>query len=184
MVSGHPLLFPASALACSCAAQAGSREEVVEGELSRSDAVFAGEVIETQEPSSPASSVDPETVTFAVSEVWKGEEAETLEVKTPVSEASCGYPFEPGESYLVYASTDAELVGSNGLQVGLCGETRPLADADEDLAVLGSGATPGSPGEPLPDTSGAAWMPSAAALSVAATAVAAVVLIARRLPGR
>ncbi len=95
------------------------------------------------------------TVTFRVSEAWKGAERETLDVETAITEASCGYPFDEGESYLVYASKGTN---SGGLEVALCGSTKPLSEADTDLAALGPCAAPtGSApvGDRLPDTSGA-----------------------------
>jgi len=96
------------------------------------------------------------TVTFRVSEAWKGSGRETLDVQTAVSDVSCGYPFEEDESYLVFAS-EAKTRHVGELEVALCGSTQPVSEAGTELAALGSGAPPaGSPpmGERLPDTSG------------------------------
>ena len=49
---------------------------------------------------------------------------------------ACGYGFEPAKSYLVYASAT-----DGALSTNLCSRTRPMAQAAEDLAVLGMGAT-------------------------------------------
>ncbi len=149
-------LAPDCASACSCAAPAGaSPQEVVRQELSISDAVFAGEVVDIDRPLSITSSVDPMTVTFRVSEAWKGAGRETVNVKTAVSDTSCGYPFDEGEGYVVFAS-EGTTYGEGELEVALCGSTKPLSEARVELAALGPGAAPNgssTAGERLPDTS-------------------------------
>lgn len=151
-------LAPDCASACSCAAPAGaSPQEIVRQELSGSDAVFAGEVVDIDRPLSITSSVDPMTVTFRVSESWKGAGRETVSVKTAVSDTSCGYPFDEGEGYVVFAS-EGTTYGEGELEVALCGSTRPLPEARAELAALGPGAVPtgsSADGGRLPDTSGA-----------------------------
>ena len=157
LISGFGAAFvtPDCAYACSCASPAGSSpKELARREFSGSDAVFAGEVTDIDKPRLITSSLDPMTVTFRVSEAWKGTERGTVNVETAIEEASCGYPFNEGESYLVYASKGTS---SGGLEVALCSSTKPLSEADADLAALGPGAAPtGSPpgGDRLPDTSG------------------------------
>ena len=115
-------------------------------------------------------------------------------MQTAVSDASCGYPFEEDESYLVFAS-EGKMHDTRGLEVGLCGSTKPLPAAGKTLAVLGPGSAPpgATPaGGRLPDTSGARseipgleraplLVSCAAALVLA---VAAVRWIGRRRPRR
>ncbi len=57
---------------------------------------------------------------------------EFLDVWTPFGD--CGYSFQVGETYLVYASEEDE--GSNEYATGSCTRTRRLSDAGEDLAYL------------------------------------------------
>ncbi len=57
---------------------------------------------------------------------------EFLDVWTPFGD--CGYSFQVGETYLVYASDDDE--GSDVYATGSCTRTRRLSDAGEDLAYL------------------------------------------------
>ncbi len=143
-------IAPERAYACSCAVEAGvTKQERIQEAFSRATAVFAGEVtgIEDPPPSSVASSADPVTVTFDVSEAWKGAGNGTREITTPMSGASCGYEFQSGEEYLVYAPKNME--------VWLCGETKPLSDARADLEVLGT-ADDTPKDASLPDTSGIA----------------------------
>ncbi|MGB3632620.1 MAG: hypothetical protein WA982_01120 [Rubrobacteraceae bacterium] len=136
-------LAPDRAYACSCAFEAGvTKQERVQEAFSQANAVFAGKVVDLEDPPSPvSSSMDPITATFDVSEAWKGSQAKTQKITTPLSEASCGYEFQAGKAYLVYASEDMEVL--------LCGETKPLSEAKVDLETLGTI-------DVLPDTSGVA----------------------------
>jgi hypothetical protein len=89
------------------------------------------------------------SVTLLVSEVWKGSMHETVQLATvPNDGVSCGYPFEEGQKYLVYADE-----GQQGLKVGGCSATTPLSEARTDLQVLGNARTSGGSGG-LSDTSG------------------------------
>lgn len=124
-----------SACACSCAPP-GSPDE----ELTRATAVFTGKVVGLAKPLDgfgPISSADPIKVTFQVYTVWKGSISQTTTITTSRSGASCGYTFEKGSEYIVYAHGP-----ENDLAVSLCSRTRPLAVADDDLAVLGVGSAP------------------------------------------
>jgi hypothetical protein len=123
-----------STSACSCVYPGPPDEE-----LAQAAAVFAGKVVGISKPIGfgSISSADPIKVTFRVYEVWKGSVSLTTTITTSRSSASCGYPFENGEEYIVYA------YGSEGdLSVSLCSRTRPLDDAAEDLEVLELGTAP------------------------------------------
>ena len=171
-------LLPDCASACSCATLPGSQQEIAKRELQNAAAVFSGEVVEIDRPSPPLnSSIAPVTVTLRVSESWKGPERETLEVKTPVSDVSCGYTFRSGESYLVYAN-EASIVEAEGLEVLLCSETKPLSEAAADLEAIGTGETLAD-GDVLSDTSGG--VPVRATAGLAGLAIAASFLLMFRL---
>jgi hypothetical protein len=73
-------------------------------------------------------------------------ESEDAEVVTAVSSATCGYNFEVGKSYLVYAGTF-----DGKLNVSLCSRTALIDQAGEDLQALGLGATPVNPKTPPAD---------------------------------
>jgi hypothetical protein len=60
----------------------------------------------------------------------KGKE-DFFEVETAFGE--CGYDFQEGETYLVYADSDED---SNVLSTSSCSRTRRLSDAGEDLTYL------------------------------------------------
>jgi len=57
---------------------------------------------------------------------------EFFDISTPFGD--CGYSFQVGETYLVYASDDEE--ASSGPYTDSCTRTRRLSDAGEDLAYL------------------------------------------------
>ncbi|MCU6793924.1 hypothetical protein OB236_17615 [Paenibacillus sp. WQ 127069] len=129
------IAVPQPSQACSCA-----KKPSVQEELQRKTAIFAGKVVKLSEPHTGffSSSADPVTVTFAVSNVWKGEVRAELNVNTPISGSSCGYSFEMNREYLVYASSD----GTGKQTTMLCDGTKPLSGSADDLAVLGAGEKP------------------------------------------
>jgi hypothetical protein len=121
------------ACACSCAPPGPPLEE-----LASSTAVFTGKVVSITKPFGVfGSSADPVKVTIHVFTFWKSPVAQTITITTSRSGASCGYTFEKGSEYLVYAYGQ-----ENNLAVSLCSRTQPLVTAEEDLAVLGIGTAP------------------------------------------
>jgi Tissue inhibitor of metalloproteinase len=174
-------LLPDCASACSCAAVPGTPQEILSG----SEAVFSGEVVEFEKPPPDTAMVEgtmwtiiggggPEaTATLRVSEVWKGPRQQTIEITTEAdSGVGCGYPFEEGQEYLVYAT------GNDHLSVSLCSETKPLSEAEADLEALGEGQKPEDVGI-LSDTSGGLSAP--AVVGLAGMALAGSFLLAARL---
>lgn len=114
------LLVPVDALACSCA-----RPQPVDEAVENALRVFHGEVVSI-EKLNPLS----ERVTFRVSEHFKGEPVETLQVDTPIHGPSCGYPFQEGSDYVVYAHGEGDWLATNS-----CSRTT-LAVPGSDLDVL------------------------------------------------
>ena len=89
--------------------------------------------------------MDPTTVGFEVSTVWKGPSYATAYLTTARSEASCGFTFDEGEEYIVYSR--------DGSTVSLCSRTALLENAEAELNELGEGhkPQPGTKG-PMPGT--------------------------------
>lgn len=119
-----------AALACRCSVPSSAKVS-----LKQSAAVFAGKVISIE------SNVDSQrvrfnTIKFQVSKSWKGGAAKTIVVTTPGHSEACGFHFDRGQSYLVYAYT---IKGQKGLLTGICTRTKPLTQAKQDLAELGAG---------------------------------------------
>ena len=176
-------LRPCPAFACSCLPPGTPAQE-----LNRSSTVFAGVVMGIDEPPArPAftttfpfltflvSSGDPVRVTFDVSAVWKGPAYRQLVVTTARWSASCGYPFQRGMNYLVYASDqDGELT------TYLCSRTNTLAQAQADLADLGSGAAPTLDQAPAQGRLGQIFL-VVGCLSVPLMIVAGFVVVRRRV---
>jgi hypothetical protein len=136
------------AAACSCIMPGTPVEE-----MDRSAAVFSGKVVHLDTSTAPIiSSADPVVVGFDVSTIWKGPQEAQLAITTARSSASCGFEFQLGVEYIVYAYE-----GEVGLETGLCTRTAPLAMAADDLAALGEGVTAPEP-EPAPAPSRMPWL--------------------------
>lgn len=128
------LVTPRCAFACSCAPP-GSPDV----ELAQSVSVFAGRVLQIEQPTG-------QRVTFQVATVWKGPAYTSLVVHIPPDAPMCGYPFEPNQEYVVYAQgTETRLIAS------VCSRTQRLVDARDDIQRLGQGITPQTP---APDRAG------------------------------
>ena len=125
-----PLLSVAHA--CKCA-----EPEAPSAALASAQAVFQGEVASIDDSGSER------LVTLRVPKAWKGiESAEEVRVRTRKESAACGFPFEVGQSYLIYAAKAEPSQPGVSLQVLRCGRTRPIAEADADIKELGLGAIP------------------------------------------
>ncbi len=120
------VLTPAPVSACSCIPPGAPRVE-----RDRSDAVFAGRV---------RSIVQVDYTLFVQMEVdvsWKGADQAEIVIRTANNSAACGYAFERGKTYLVYANADEE----GALHTGICTRTARLSDAEADVEALGAGDT-------------------------------------------
>jgi hypothetical protein len=131
------LLTPAVVHACGCfqlnpnqtAAQAVNKAR------KSAQAIFSGKVVEVVQKAR-ASSGYYLVVRFEVEKSWK--EAEAHEITLTSILTDCTYPFEVGESYLVYAHDS----GRGVLDTSVCSRTRRLKEAGEDLKILGRGTIP------------------------------------------
>jgi hypothetical protein len=81
---------------------------------------------------------------FSVEEAFRGVDGEQAEVFTELTGPECGYPFQRGERYLVYAHY---LTPDRRLHTTVCTRTQPLSEAFEDLEFIrGAAAEDLSPG--------------------------------------
>lgn len=127
---------PERAAACTCGAPPPLAEAFED-----SVAIFSGDLVAIRGYSENSFAA---VLTFRVSRVWKGSVTETFVMMTSsLGAGDCGFPFESGRAYLVYAYDwgDYEL-----LTAWLCTRTQPLEYAEEDLQFLGKGRLPGPPG--------------------------------------
>jgi len=126
------LFKPIPTAACSCIVPPPA-----DVALSEATAVFSGEVVDVNK-----SKVDNgKTIDFKVKEVWKGIDTTTISVFTGNDSASCGIDFAVGKEYLVYAHT-LDSTGKSYLSTTLCDRTVELANAADDLNLIGEGQVP------------------------------------------
>lgn len=117
------------AKACSCIPPEPPLEA-----MAKSDAVFAGQVTDIKPPKNMTSTLDENKITFSASRSWKGVDSNPVYIYSSGSSASCGYEFEEGQEYLVYAYDNEGRLGT-----WLCTRTALLADASDDIVALGMG---------------------------------------------
>lgn len=137
-------ILPLTPLAWACSCEGPRGRDILRAHAS----VFTGRAVEIQYLERHATDVEaPIVVTFDVYEVWKGPVRHTAVLRTVYNTHTCaGYYFKVGRDYLVAAknvigdraeSSSYELEG-----IFLCGGTRLLSEARQDLTDLGNGTTP------------------------------------------
>ena len=119
------ILLPGPALACKCVAfQSTAHAYEV------ADVVFSGEVIALQNPDSRDSFL--ENATLRIEKVWKGgPEGSTIEILTPAHAVACGFPFETGESYVIFGFDTGEFLTTNS-----CSGTLSISQASQEINEL------------------------------------------------
>jgi hypothetical protein len=118
-------------LACTCEMPKPgvTLKQAVAQARDKAKAVFSGEVVEVIK--------NPQVfyieVRFKVEHSWKQVRTNQLVIRTGRGGGDCGYRFEVGERYLVYA------YGSDvpAFETNICQRTRKLTDAQDDLKLLG-----------------------------------------------
>jgi Tissue inhibitor of metalloproteinase len=108
------LLFGAKeTFACSCAPPSQTTND----DFQKATTVFTGKVLSVQRKEG-APTV---TVKLAVQRYWKGKVSNEIKITTASNSAACGFNFEVGKDYLVYATDN------NGkLSTGLCSRTAAI----------------------------------------------------------
>ena len=125
--------------ACKCLVPGTPSEEI-----EKFVAVFAGRVVSIEHSFDPnAATVGPgdrTTIGLEVSTVWKGTVHEDMYVTTPPTGGSCGFVFEEGREYILYAHDSP--YDDGGYSVSICSRTALLSEAQADLDALGEGSPP------------------------------------------
>ena len=130
---------------CTCVTENKPLEEKIVEQVEEADLIFEGGVLETHNyPSSKGRRLAKEEHSrvrfgfgdrlyafFFVSKTWKGPYRRDLVVSTLRSESMCGYPFEEGNRYLVYASIE-----ERGPTTSICTRTAPVVEAAKDKNKL------------------------------------------------
>ncbi|MEX0787990.1 MAG: LPXTG cell wall anchor domain-containing protein [Anaerolineales bacterium] len=149
------------AYACSCVAPGSPTAALTEA-----DAVFSGRVLSIETPGGYESL----RVQMDVDKVWKGPVQAVIEVRTGRDSAGCGFTFEQGKSYLVYAyESEGSLVAT------LCSRSNLLDQAAEDTAALGAGTD-----APAASAAGGSIQWPLVVLGVLLVAAGAIVTLRRR----
>jgi hypothetical protein len=140
---------PSTAEACSC-----MRPGPPDVERDRADLVFVGTVTGAERTARGDGPLGGDVVvTFGAVQLIKGEPPSPLAIKTAASSAACGYNFEAGSEYLVYAhDRDGEP------WVGLCSRTalhrraggEPIAEVAAEIDQLTGGPTDAPPADAPP----------------------------------
>lgn len=114
------MLGASEVFACSCLMEnEQSDKKKVKTAYKQATAVFHGEVTEVTRQA------DGLVVKFRVSSFWKGAVSGETIIRTAENSAMCGFNFEIGKQYLVYASGESE-----NLQTNICTRTS-AQNADE-----------------------------------------------------
>lgn len=134
-------------LACSCVSTADALAD-----LNSADAVFTGEVTaltiaprwwrvaKVQPPSDLVTPLERdhsarvERVTIAVDRSWKGVTREEVTVYTMFDCCMCGFGFQVGERYLIYARWQE---GRGAYFVSSCSRSKTADSAESEFTVLG-----------------------------------------------
>ena len=127
---------PSAVSACSCVPF--TKPQMVEN----ASVIFSGTVTGTSRGfpfglGCTASSADPVLVTFDVESVYKGDAPRQVTVSTVVGGASCGYEFQSGKRYTVFATGPRDKLETN-----LCRGNVEDAIAPSEYG-LGPGRPPG-----------------------------------------
>lgn len=117
------LLAVPEAKACECPQKPSSDKAA----LKEADRVFSGTVLS----STPSADGTEQVHRFEVSRLYKGDLQRVTEVVSKGGK-SCGFPFEPGKSYLVFST------GHSPMTATTCDGTRVLAQASAKLPTLKS----------------------------------------------
>jgi hypothetical protein len=143
------VLAPSSVLACSCARLPppgpGAAPSLAEITSNKDLAIFEGTVASAQLKGSlfdanvgdlVSADLDGDSpfmlVSFDISRSYSGQQSKTLQVRTGLGGGDCGYPFEVGKQYLVYAFKNE----SGEFSTGICSPTGPLEDSKAVIASL------------------------------------------------
>jgi hypothetical protein len=127
--------FYGNAVCCVCDLPLrGSLKKQVTTARAESQAVFSGTVLEIVHV--PGNHYV--TVKFNVDMSWKGPGAEEINIVTGSGGGDCGYHFDIGTTYLVYATGSR----SGTLSTNICQRTHVLSNAENEVQILGKGSVP------------------------------------------
>jgi hypothetical protein len=113
--------------------------------------------------------------------VWKGVSSDSINITTAIGSGPCGYHFDVGQYYLIYAYGDPE-GNINNLDTNFCTRTAPLDQAEADLVALGQGDTTFAGEEAVFVSRSANPFTILYVVGIAAAVVGAILIIRRKKP--
>ncbi|WP_378182004.1 hypothetical protein [Aquimarina sp. SS2-1] len=134
------LLFPLSSVKpCSCVSNELPFRKKIKEAFENAELIITGIVVDLKEILSYASSIysgGPIIYTFEVTKIIKGESKVTrLDILSARSDASCGYRFRLGETYLVYAIKSEHFSKQTGIEssfiTSVCNRNKLLNDTEK-----------------------------------------------------
>ena len=176
VAGGLVFVVPGRAMACSCMSPPPFEKSV-----KQADAVFVGEVassapVDGRQRFMGMMSDELVAYGFAVEEVVAGDVGSSVEVITHSSSATCGFPFQEGDRYVVFAD---EREGR--LETYLCSRTEPI---NETVTFGGETPVGETQAETSTDTETDAGPPTMLLLGAALIGLGLVVLLPRLLRRR
>ena len=96
--------------ACSCLVTPEPLKKQIQNAFAGADVIFSGEVVEIKDSASDNYSL---IVKFKVAKYWKGGPQTEITITTAKDSAMCGFNFETGKTYLVYAFGKSENLSTN-----------------------------------------------------------------------
>jgi len=123
------------AFACTCITDTDiTYEQSIKFNLKNAKAVFTGKVLEVAD----IFQSNDVNVKIQVDKIWKGNLSKFVVITTSRFSSACGYKFEKGKSYLVFARTFEK----SGLKTHLCLPNREIIKAGQELKILGKALKP------------------------------------------
>ena len=147
LVVAGVVVVQAPALACSCA-DWSQRQQFESADVVFSGTATAGEPVGDPPPPGEPAPSRPMRWTFSVDDEQKGDVGESANVMTSGDSASCGYDFQTGRRYQVFADRQ-----DGRLWTGLCSGTHELGAGDEPYEPQQQ-QSPSPSGSPSPTDTG------------------------------
>jgi hypothetical protein len=129
------LLVGSTSPACACSCQPATEAEY----LQRADLVFDGVAVDLDRPLLPGSGTAV-SVKFVVESVVKGVAEERVTVRTPAEEAGCGFQFDKGHRYRVYAASGLTTLCAGNRDLGAAPDVPVEGGMPLGLMVAGAAA--------------------------------------------
>lgn len=134
------MAFLVAALLAACDCEPTTPAELIE----QADVIFTGELSNLSEDADGCSGNGSWNFAMLVLEVYKGEVAERVNVRSEAARAeSCGMPVTREGRFLVYAR---KLENFREYASDLCMGTKKIEEASVDLTLLGDSTAPGDVG--------------------------------------